>query len=116
METAMITLRMEPQQFAAPYAGFDAADDPDAPMDPTLLAHVRSALAEAKAGAMPGLPILVVLQSGAELATLGACFEVGSEDNPNVTDDQWDSIMALIEHAAKEAITCVSLGTCWHSH
>ena len=87
----MITLRMEPQQFAALCAGFDAADDPDAPIDPTLLAHVRSALAEAKSTALPGLPILVVLQSAAELATLGACFDVGGEDNPNVTDDQWDS-------------------------
>jgi hypothetical protein len=43
MENAMIALRMEPQQFAALCAGFDAADDPDAPIDPTLLANVRSA-------------------------------------------------------------------------
>jgi hypothetical protein len=45
----MITLRMEPQQFTALCAGFDAADDPDAPIDPSLLAQVRSVLAEAKA-------------------------------------------------------------------
>jgi hypothetical protein len=58
MEDALITLRMEPQQFTALCAGFGAADDPDAPIDPSLLAQVRSALDEAKATALPGLPIL----------------------------------------------------------
>jgi hypothetical protein len=53
MEDAMITLRMEPQQFTALCAGFDAADDPDAPIDPSLLAQVRSALDEAKATTAP---------------------------------------------------------------
>src|SRR4051794_30577847 len=103
MEAAMITLRMEPQQFAALCAGFDAADDPDAPIDPTLLVQVRSSLVDAKATALPGLPILVMLNSTAELAALAACFEVGAEDNPNVGNDQWDSVVALLEHAAKMA-------------
>ena len=97
----MITLRMEPQQFTALCAGFDAADDPDAPIDPSLLAQVRSALDEAKATALPGLPILITLQSADELAALVACFEVGGEDNPNVSEGQWDSVMALIEQTAR---------------
>ena len=100
----MITLRLEPQQFAALRNGFDAAaSDPDAPVDPTLIAAVQSALAEAKATALPGLPVLVTLQSTAELNTLAACFEVGGEGHPDVTDDQWDSIVALIEQAAQQA-------------
>jgi hypothetical protein len=101
MEDAMITLRMEPQQFTALCAGFDAADDPDAPIDPSLLAQVRSALDEAKTTALPGLPILITLQSADELAALVACFEVGGEDNPNVSEGQWESVLALIEQAAR---------------
>jgi hypothetical protein len=101
MEDAMITLRMEPQQFTALCAGFDAADDPDAPIDPSLLAQVRSALDEAKATALPGLPIRITLQSADELAALVACFEVGGEDNPNVSEGQWASVLALIEQAAR---------------
>jgi hypothetical protein len=97
----MITLRLESQQFAALCAGFDAAaDDPDAPIDPSLLAQVWAVLADAKADALPGLPILVMLKSTDELAALSACFEVGGEGHADVTDDQWDSIVALIEQAA----------------
>ena len=89
----MITLRLEAQQFAALHTGFDAAaSDPDAPVDPTLIAGVQSAFAEAKATALPGLPVLVTLQSLDELNALAACFEVGGEGHPDVTDDQWDSI------------------------
>jgi hypothetical protein len=101
MEGAMITLRMEPQQFTALCTGFDAADDPDAPIDPSLLAQVRSALAEARGAALPGLPILVVLQSTDELAVLATCFEVGGEGHSDVADDQWESVPALIEQAAR---------------
>jgi hypothetical protein len=101
MEDAMITLRMEPQQFAA----LCAADDPDAPIDPSLLAQVRSVLAEAKATALPGLPILITLQSADELTALAACFEVGGEDNPNVSESQWESVLALIEQAARSQQT-----------
>jgi hypothetical protein len=61
---------------------------------------IRSALAEAKATALPGLPIIITLQSADELAALVASFEVGGEDNPNVSEGHWDSIMALIEQAA----------------
>ena len=57
----MITLRMESQQFVALHTGFNAAaSDPDAPIDPTLITGVQSALAEAKATALPGLPVLVL--------------------------------------------------------
>ena len=98
----MITLRLEPQQFAALHAGFDAAaGDPDAPIDVSLLARVRTALADAKNTALPGLPILVMLKSTDELAVLAACFEVGGEGHADVTDDHWDSIVALIEQAAR---------------
>ena len=99
----MITLRLESQQFAALRTGFDAAaSDPDAPVDPTLIAGVQSALAEARATALPGLPVLVTLQSPDELNALAACFEVGGEGHPDVTDDQWDSIVALVEQAAQQ--------------
>jgi hypothetical protein len=67
----MITLRMESQQFVALHTGFNAAaSDPDAPIDPTLITGVQSALAEAKATALPGLPVLVTLQSHNELNAL----------------------------------------------
>jgi hypothetical protein len=33
------------------------------------------------------------------LDALTACFEVGGELHPDVTDDQWDSILALVEQA-----------------
>ena len=89
----MITLRLEPQQFAALRTGFDAAASvPDAPVDPTLIAGVQSALAEAKA-----------LQSTDELDALAACFEVGGEGHPDLTDDLWYSLVALIERAAQQA-------------
>jgi hypothetical protein len=102
MEEPMITLRLESQQLAALRAGFDAAaGDPDAPIDVSLLARVRNALTEAKATALPGLPILVMLKSSDELAALSACFEVGGEGHADVTDDHWDTITALIEQAAR---------------
>jgi hypothetical protein len=98
----MITLRLESPQFDALCAGFEvAAGDPDAPIDVSLLAHVRTALAEAQATAMPGLPMLVTLQSISELAALAACFEVGGEGHASVTDDQWYSVLALIEQVVQ---------------
>jgi hypothetical protein len=97
----MITLRLEAPLYDALRAGFDvAAGDPDAPIDVSLLAYVRTALAQAQATAMPGLLIVVSLQSTDELAALAACFEVGGEGHADVTDDQWYSITALIEQAA----------------
>ena len=99
----MITLRVEPQLFTALRTGFDAAaDDPDAPIDPSLVVDVHSALAEAKSTALPGLPILLTLPSVDELDVLSACFEVGGESHPGVTDDQWYSIVAMIEQAAQQ--------------
>jgi NADP-dependent 3-hydroxy acid dehydrogenase YdfG len=99
----MITLRMESQQFVALHTGFNAAaSDPDAPIDPTLITGVQSALAEAKATALPGLPVLVTLQSHNELNALAAYFEVGGEGHPDVTDNQWYSLVALIEQATQQ--------------
>jgi len=101
MENAIFTLRLESPQFDALCAGFDvAAGDPDAPIDVSLLAHVRTALAQARDTAMPGLPILVSLQLSDELAALAACFEVGGEGHADVSDDQWYSVVALIGQAA----------------
>ena len=100
----MITIRMDAQQFRALCAGFHtASDDPDAPIDRTLLMNVRTALAEASATALPGLPILVMLQSTGDLAALAACFEVGGDGHPDVADDQWHSVLALIEQASHSA-------------
>ena len=61
----------------------------DAPIDPSLVADVHCALTEAKATALPRLPILVTLPSVDELDVLSARFEVGDEGHPDVTDDQW---------------------------
>jgi hypothetical protein len=63
--------------------------------------NVRAALADASATALPGLPILVMLQSTGDLAALAACFEVGGDGHPDVADDQWDSVLALIEQASR---------------
>jgi hypothetical protein len=102
MEEQMITLRWESQQFVALRTGFGAAaSDPDAPIDQTFLSNVQSALAEAKAKALPGLPVMLMLQSTDELDALAACFEVGGEGHPDITDDQWYSLMALIERAER---------------
>jgi hypothetical protein len=40
-----------------------------------------------------------VLPSYAELRALEACFEVYAEADPNVTNDQWDAVVALIKAA-----------------
>jgi hypothetical protein len=95
----MVTLSIEPHLFAALRAGFEAAATDDAPIDLELLSRVRVALTEASVTALPGLPVLVSLGSADELNALAACFEVGGELHPNVTDDQWESILALFEQA-----------------
>jgi hypothetical protein len=41
-----------------------------------------------------------VLPSARELRALSACFEVYGECNPDVTDDQWEEIVALLKQAA----------------
>jgi hypothetical protein len=96
----MITLRIETHVFTALRVGFDAAANDDAPVDPELLDRVRTALTEASATALPGLPILLTLASAYEMDVMAACFEVGGECNPAVSDDQWDAILALIDQAA----------------
>jgi hypothetical protein len=40
--------------------------------------------------------------STAELDTLAAGFEVGGEGHPDVTDNQWYSLVALIEQATQQ--------------
>ena len=95
----MLTLCIQPHLFATLRAGFEAAATEDAPIDLELLNRVRVALTEASVTALPGLPVLVSLRSDDELNALTACFEVGGELHPDVTDDQWASILALIEQA-----------------
>ena len=97
----MITLRIEPGLFSALCAGFEAAVcDDDAPIKSKLISRLRPALADAAAKAPRGRPILVMLESSAELYALGDCFAVGGEGHPRVTGDQWDRINALIDQAA----------------
>ena len=95
----MLTLRIQPHLFAALRAGFKAAAYDDAPIETELLDRVRVALTEASASALPGLPVLVALGSVDELAALTGCFAVGGEPHPDVTDDQWNSVLALVEQA-----------------
>ena len=95
----MVTLHIQPHLFAALRTGFEAAASDDAPIESELINRVRVALTEASATALPGLPVLVTLGSANELSALSACFEVGGELHPDVTDDQWDSIVALVEQA-----------------
>jgi hypothetical protein len=98
---AMIILRVEPSLFSALRTGFDAAvRTDDAPIRPQLLSRLRPALADAAAGAPRGRPILVRLESIAELYALGDCFAVGGEGHPRVTEAQWDAINAIIDKAA----------------
>jgi hypothetical protein len=103
-EGAMIILRVEPSLFSALRAGFEAAvRNDDAPIRPQLLSRLRPALADAAATAPRGRPILVRLESIAELYALGDCFAVGGEGHPRVTDAQWDAINALIDQTARTA-------------
>ena len=101
---AIITLRVEPSLFSALRTGFEAAVcNDDAPIRPQLLSRLRPALADAAATAPRGRPILVRLESIAELYTLGDCFAVGGEGHPRVTDAQRDAINALIDQTARTA-------------
>jgi hypothetical protein len=43
----------------------------------------------------------MMLKSTDGLAALAVCFEVGCEGYADVTDDQWDSVVALVEQAAR---------------
>jgi hypothetical protein len=85
--------RVEPSLFSALRTGFEGAVcNDDAPIRPQLLSRLRPALADAAATAPRGRPILVRLDSIAELYPLGDCFAVGGEGHPRVTDAQWDAI------------------------
>jgi hypothetical protein len=101
---AMIILRVDPSLFSALRTGFEAAVcNDDAPIRPQLLSRLRPALADAAATAPRGRPILVRLESIAELYAVGDCFAVGGEGHPCVTDAQWDAINALIDQTARTA-------------
>ena len=102
----MPTLRIEQHLFTALRASFETAASDDAPIDHELLCRVRAALTEAGGAALPGLPILVTLDSADELDVLSACFEVGGECHPDMTDDQWTSILALIDQVRRSGAEC----------
>jgi hypothetical protein len=95
----MVTLHVQPHPFAALQAGFEAAPSDDAPIESELINRVRVALTEASATALPGLPVLATLGSADEWKALNACFEIGGELHPDVINDQWDSIVALVATA-----------------
>jgi hypothetical protein len=95
----IVTLHIQPHLFAALRTGFEAVPFHDAPIGSELINRVRVALTKARATALPGLPVLVTLGSAGELSALSACFKVGGELRPDVTDDQWDSIVALVATA-----------------
>ena len=57
----MITLRIEPHLSTALRAGYEAAGD-DAPVEIELLDRVQTALSDASAVVLPGLPVLVTLE------------------------------------------------------
>jgi hypothetical protein len=100
----MIVLRVEPSLFSALRAGFEAGiSNVAAPIKPQLLSRLRPALVDAAATAPRGRPVLVMLESIAELYALGDCFAVGGEAHPRVTAAQWDAINALIDQTARTA-------------
>lgn len=96
----MITLRIPAHLFGVLRSGFEAWASDEAPIDVELLRMLPANLIEANATAMPGLPVLLTLDSAYELHALMACFEVGSESTPNVTDDQWPSVQTLFRSDA----------------
>jgi hypothetical protein len=100
----MIILRVEQSLFSALLAGFEAAVcNDDAPIKSQLLSRLWPAMADAAAAAARGRPILVRLESIAELYAPGDCFAVGGEAHPRVTEAQWDAINALIDQTARTA-------------
>jgi hypothetical protein len=99
-EVAMVTLRIPPHLFALLRSGFEAAACDDAPLDSKLLSKVRGALIEADVAATPGLPVILTLDTDDELEALTACFEVGSETDPAVSDDRYLAVQTVLEQAA----------------
>ena len=89
------------EAFEAAADGLNEWENP--PVDPVVVAWVRTALTEAEAGSMPGLPVVLRLKSTEALFVLQACWEFGAETGPRVTDDQLATIGALIEQATQAA-------------
>lgn len=58
---------------------------------------MQQALTDATAGALPGLPVVVVELAGAgELSVLRQCWEVGSDLCPAMIYDAWQAVNALL--------------------
>ena len=76
--------------------GIDEWPEPPLPLD--MVAALRTKLAEADAASPPGLPVVLVL-SQAETEALSVCWEVGGECDPTVTDDQYQTVLAVLGQA-----------------
>jgi hypothetical protein len=92
----MVTLRIPSHLFSALRSGFNAVCD-DGLVGHDMVSGVRAAFAAALDASMPGLPIILKLQSADELYALADCVEVGGKGHSAVTDDQWKAIVALID-------------------
>ena len=94
----MVTLCVPSHLFSALQFGFDAVCD-DGLIEQDMVRGVRAAFADALDTSMPGLSVILNLQSADELYALADCVEVGGKGHPDVTDDQWKAIVALIDEA-----------------
>jgi len=83
---------------AAFYVGAEGADDlgETVPFDCADLASLRERIAQMNCSAKPGLPLLLELNSLAELRVLDCCFSVGADLGEGLTDDQYVSIRDLL--------------------
>jgi hypothetical protein len=93
-------IRLGPHHFRALRRAFDCATDgldewPEPPMPLDMVAVLRAKLAEADAASLPGLPVVLAL-SQAEIEALLVCWEVGGECDPSVTDDQYETVLAIL--------------------
>lgn len=92
-----VYLRIEPRLFELLKKVFDTvAADPDIPIDEGIIEDARGALHTANVNAMPGLPVIVNLTQDT-LGAISDCFEVGGEDNAEISDDDYEAVHALIE-------------------
>ena len=98
----MLTIRIPADllspMLAAFQVGAEGADDlgDTVPFDLADLASLRERIAAMNCAAKPGLPLLLQLNSLAELRVLDCCFSVGADLGEGLTDDQYLSIRDLL--------------------
>jgi hypothetical protein len=94
-----VYLRIEPRLFDILKRVFDGvAARADTPISQDILDDAIRTLKQAKTRAMPGLPHVVHLTRDA-FDCICFCFEVGGDDNDEISDDDYETIHALLEHA-----------------